>query len=175
MDELRQIAAETRVYIVGSTGFCMENNYPAEIATMSEDQIADELVRSEEQRPGAFGKSGSRTIAVVAPQEHKVFRAVGKAHLRTNLPISLTTPTTLGRTFPGTRACCSSMFWIVGVNSQHVVMADMDSLDDPSAEIIKQVAKRGAFVGFDRVTSQKPSDDQRVTEILALLEGGTCR
>ena len=48
----------------------------------------------------------------------------------------------------------------------------MDSLDDPTAEIIKQIAKRGAFVGFDRVTSQRPSDDQRVTEVLALLEAG---
>jgi len=48
----------------------------------------------------------------------------------------------------------------------------MDSLDDPTAEIIKQIAKRGAFVGFDRVTSPRPSDDQRVTEVLALVEAG---
>ena len=45
MEQLRQIAEETSVCIVGSTGFYMKNNYPAEIATMSEDQIADELVR----------------------------------------------------------------------------------------------------------------------------------
>jgi predicted metal-dependent phosphotriesterase family hydrolase len=46
----------------------------------------------------------------------------------------------------------------VGVKRQHVVIGHMDSPDDPTAEVIKQIAKRGAFVGFDRLTSQKPSD-----------------
>lgn len=55
---------------------------------------------------------------------------------------------------------------------QHIVIGHMDSLDDPTGDTIKQIAKRGAFVGFDRVTSPRPSDDQRVTEILALLEAG---
>jgi phosphotriesterase-related protein len=60
----------------------------------------------------------------------------------------------------------------VGVKPQHVAIGHMDSLDDPSGEIIKQIAKRGAFVGFDRVTSPRPPDDQRVTEVLALIEAG---
>ena len=70
------------ISIVASTGFYMENNYPAEIATMSEDQIADELVRqANEQWLGAFGEIGqSNNTAELTPQEHKVFRAVGKAH-----------------------------------------------------------------------------------------------
>ena len=175
MDQLRQIAAETRVYIVGSTGFYMENNYPAEIATMSEDQIADELVRqANEQWLGAFGEIGqSNNTAELTPQEHKVFRAVGKAHLRTNLPIFTHNAYNTGPKVPRNAGLLQlDVLESVGVKPQHVVIGHMDSLDDPSAEIIKQVAKRGAFVGFDRVTSQKPSDDQRVTEILALLEAG---
>jgi phosphotriesterase-related protein len=175
MEQLRQIATETNVYIVASTGFYMENNYPAEIATMSEDQIADELVRqANEQWLGAFGEIGqSNNTAELTPQEHKVFRAVGKAHLRTNLPIFTHNAYNTGSNVPRNAGLLQlDVLESVGVKPQHIVIGHMDSLDDPMAEIIKQIAKRGAFVGFDRVTSPKPSDDQRVKEILALLEAG---
>ena len=175
MEQLKQIAMETSVYIVASTGFYMENNYPAEIATMSEDQIADELVRqANEQWLGAFGEIGqSNNTAELTPQEHKVFRAVGKAHLRTNLPIFTHNAYNTGPNVPKSAGLLQlDVLESVGVKPQHIAIGHMDSLDDPTAEIIKQIAKRGAFVGFDRVTSQKPSDDQRVTEILALLEAG---
>jgi phosphotriesterase-related protein len=175
MEQLKQIASETNVYIVGSTGFYMENNYPAEIATMSEDEIAEELVRqANEQWLGAFGEIGqSNNTAELTPQEHKVFRAVGKAHLRTNLPIFTHNAYNTGPNVPKNAGLLQlDVLESVGVKPQHIAIGHMDSLDDPAAEIIKQVAKRGAFVGFDRVTSPKPSDDQRVTEILALLEAG---
>jgi phosphotriesterase-related protein len=38
--------------------------------------------------------------------------------------------------------------------------------------VARQVAKRGAFVGFDRVTIPLLPDSKRVTMILALLEAG---
>jgi len=175
IDQLKQVATETNVHIVGSTGFYMENNYPAEIAAMSEDQIADELVRqANEQWLGAFGEIGqSNNTAELTPQEHKVFRAVGKAHLRTNLPIFTHNAYNTGPNVPKNAGLLQlDVLEFVGVKPQHIAIGHMDSLDDPTAEIIKQIAKRGAFVGFDRVTSPKPSDDQRVTEILALLEAG---
>jgi predicted metal-dependent phosphotriesterase family hydrolase len=40
------------------------------------------------------------------------------------------------------------------------------------AEIPKQLAKRGVFVGFDRVLLPIVSDPQKVTTILAFLEAG---
>jgi phosphotriesterase-related protein len=175
MEQLRQIAEETGVYIVGSTGFYMENNYPAEIATMSEDQIADELVRqANEEWLGAFGEIGqSNNTSELTPQEHKVFRAVGRSHLRTNLPIFTHNAYGTGPNVPKNAGLLQlDVLESVGVKPQHVAIGHMDSLDDPTAEIIKQIAKRGAFVGFDRVTSARPSDDQQVTEVLALLEAG---
>ena len=45
-------------------------------------------------------------------------------------------------------------------------------LDDPKADIIKQIAKRGAFVGFDRATGGLVPDDKKVTMVLAFLEAG---
>jgi phosphotriesterase-related protein len=175
MEQLKQIAKETNVYIVASTGFYMENNYPAEIATMSEDQIADELVQqANEQWLGAFGEIGqSNNTSELTSQEHTVFRAVGKAHLRTNLPIFTHNAYNTGPNVPKNAGLLQlDVLESVGVKPQHIAIGHMDSLDDPTAEIIKKIAKRGAFVGFDRVTSQKPSDDQRVTEILALIEAG---
>lgn len=46
-------------------------------------------------------------------------------------------------------------------------------LDDPKAEIAQQLAKRGVFVGFDRVTINAIiPDEKRVAMILAFLDAG---
>ena len=42
---LTRIAAQTRVHIVACGGLYMQRTYPADLATKSEDQIADDLVR----------------------------------------------------------------------------------------------------------------------------------
>jgi phosphotriesterase-related protein len=153
----------------------MENNYPADIATMSEEQIADELVRqANADWLGAFGEIGqSPNTPQLTSQEHKVFRAVGKAHLRTNLPIFTHNAYNTGDKVPKNAALLQlDALESVGVKPQRVVLGHIDSLDDPSGEMAIAVARRGAFVGFDRVTGQKPSDDTRVKEILALLNAG---
>ena len=59
-----------------------------------------------------------------------------------------------------------------GANPQHVAIGHVCCLDDPTAEIPKQLAKRGVFVGFDRVTIPIVPDEQKVTMILAFLEAG---
>jgi len=85
---LKQIAAQTRVHVVACGGLYMQRTYPADVATKSEDQIADDLVREARARGyGAFGEIGETPDAAMSPDERKVFRAVGKAHLRTNLPV----------------------------------------------------------------------------------------
>lgn len=175
LEHLKQISKDTGVHVVGSTGFYLENNYPAEIATMSEDEIAEELTRqANENWLGAFGEIGqSNNTAELTPQEHKVFRAVGKAHLRTNLPIFTHNAYNTGSNVPKNAGLLQlDVLESVGVKPQHIAIGHMDSLDDPTGEIIKKIAKRGAFVGFDRVTSPRPSDDLRVKEILVLLEAG---
>ena len=45
VDFLKQIAAQTRVHLVACGGLYMQRTYPADVATKSEDQIADDLVR----------------------------------------------------------------------------------------------------------------------------------
>jgi phosphotriesterase-related protein len=174
VDFLKQIAARTSVHIVACGGLYMQRTYPAEVGTKSEDQVADDLVRDAvARRYGAFGEIGETPDAPMSPEERKVFRAVGKAHLRTNLPIFTHNAYGTGPNVPrdaGLRQL--DAFESVGVKPEHVAIGHSCCLDDPSADIIKQIGKRGAFVGFDRVTGGAVPDDKKVAMILAFLEAG---
>ena len=174
---LKRIAAESGVHIVASGGYYMQRNYSPEIATMSADQIADGLVReANADRFGAFGEIGQQGGELTA-DERKVFTAVGKAHVRTGLPIFT------HNAYAGTRVVNPpvprdsalrqlDLLEAAGVKPQKVVIGHVCCLDEPTAEIARQIAKRGAFVGFDRVTIQILSDARRVQMIMKLLEAG---
>src|SRR6267154_3086921 len=127
----------------------MQRTYPSDVAAKSEDQIADDLVQdARATRYGAFGEIGETPDAAMSPEERKVFRAVGKAHLRTNLPVFTHNAYGTGPNVPkeaGLRQL--DVLESVGVKPQHVAIGHCDSLVDPSADLIKQVAKRGAWVG----------------------------
>jgi phosphotriesterase-related protein len=59
-----------------------------------------------------------------------------------------------------------------GADVKHVAIGHVCCLADTTAAIPKQLAKRGVFVGFDRVTIPIVADAQKVTTILAFLEAG---
>jgi phosphotriesterase-related protein len=171
---LKEVAARTRVHIVACGGMYMQRTYPPDLAARSEEQIADELVRdAATNRYGAFGEIGEMPDTAMSPDERKVFRSVGKAHLRTNLPIFTHNAYGTGPNVPrdaGLRQL--DAFESVGVMPGRVAIGHTCCLDDPSAGVIKDIAKRGAFVGFDRVTGGLVPDDRKVTMLLAFLEAG---
>ena len=171
---LKEIAARTAVQIVACGGLYMPRTYPAGIGAKSEDQIADDLAReARAARHGAFGEIGESPDAAMSDLERKVFRAVGRAHLRTNLPIFTHNAYGTGPNVPSDAGLRQlDAFESVGVAPQRVAIGHTCCLDDPKAELIKQIAKRGAFVGFDRVTGGFVSDDKKVTMVLAFLEAG---
>ena len=148
---------------MASAGYYLNWSYPPEIATMSEDQIVEVLIRDATTNPlGAFGEMG--TSDEVTPNEHKVFRAVSKAHLATNIPIF--THTANGK-------CAEQqldIFESMGVNPQHVVIGHLGSMVAPEVEVHKAICKRGAFVGFDRQGGQ--NDGRNVPMVLKLLDAG---
>jgi phosphotriesterase-related protein len=174
VDFLRRIARQTSVHIVACGGLYMERTYPGVVATQSEDQIADDLVRQARTgRYGAFGEIGESPDAPMSALERKLFRAVGRAHLRTNLPIFTHNAYGTGPNVPRDAGLQQlDAFESVGVAAQRVAIGHTCCLDDPKAEVIKQLAKRGAFVGFDRVTGGFVPDDKKVTMVLAFLEAG---
>ena len=175
LEALKRIARETSMHIVASGGYYMQRVYPPDIAAKTDDQIADELAReATANRYGAFGEIGENPDAAdLTPGERTVFRAVGKAHVRTGMPIFTHNSYGTGPNVPpdiGLKQL--DILESVGVKPQSVVIGHACCLDDQTADVIKQIAKRGAFVGFDRVTGGFVPDPKKVTTILALLEAG---
>jgi phosphotriesterase-related protein len=177
LDALKRIAAESGVAIVASGGYYMQRTYPPEIATRSADQIADDLVRdAAAQRLGAFGEIGQQG-GVLTDDEKKVFQAVAKAHVRTGLPVFT------HNAYTGTRptqnpvphdAALRQLDVLEGAGAKpsRLAIGHVCCLDDPKAEVAQQLAKRGAFVGFDRVTIPIVPDAERVVMIMAMVEAG---
>ncbi len=174
LEFLTTLSRESGLPIVASGGYYMLRTYPPELAGKSDDQIAEELAReATANRYGAFGEIGESPDAPMNELERKVFRAVGKAHLRTHLPIFTHNAYGTGPNVPkdaGLRQL--DVLESVGVKPQRVAIGHTCCLDDPEADIIKQIARRGAFVGFDRVTGGLVSDDKKVTMVLAFLDAG---
>lgn len=177
LDALKRIATGSGMPIVASGGYYMQRTYPPEIAGKSAAQIADELAREAvEQRLGAFGEIGQQS-GVLTDDEKKVFEAVARAHARTGLPIFT------HNAYTGTRPTQNpvppdaalrqlDVLEDAGAKPEHIAIGHVCCLDDPKAEIAKQIAKRGAFVGFDRVTIPIVPDAERVTMIMAMVEAG---
>ena len=175
LDAVLRVANETDVHIVASGGYYMERFYPSEIATMSEDQIAEDLAaEAARDRLGAFGEIGQNSNAAeMTPDELKVFHAVGKAHLATGIPIFTHNAYGTGENVrPDAGLTQLDVLESVDVSPDHVVIGHACCLDDPSASVLIEVAERGAFVGFDRVTGGRVEDPQKVETIMAFLEAG---
>ena len=181
LDALKQIGQRTGMHIVASGGYYMERNYPPEIASKSEDQIAEEHAHEATTNHfGAFGEIGESANAAMSDIEYRLFRAVGKAHLKTNLPVFTHNAYGTGPTVPKDAGLHQlDAFESVVVKPQRVAIGHTCSLDDPEAEVIKAIAKRGAWVGFDRVNTLENmvSDEKRVKKkrvkmLLKFLDAG---
>ncbi len=174
IDLLKQIASRTSVHIVACGGLYMERTYPADVGAKSEEQIADDLIReARANRYGAFGEIGESPNAAMSEVERKVFRSVGKAHLRTRMPIFTHNAYGTGPNVPKDAGLKQlDAFESVGVSPDRVAIGHSCCLDDPAADVIRRIAKRGAWVGFDRVTGGLVPDDKKVAMILAFLAAG---
>lgn len=174
LEFLKAITKESGLPIVASGGYYMERVYPAGLAGKSEDEIADDLAHeAAANRYGAFGEIGENPNAAMSDAERKIFRAVGKAHLKTNLPVFTHNAYGTGPNVPRDAGLHQlDVLESVGVKPQRIAIGHTCCLDDPAADVIKQIAKRGAFVGFDRVTGGFVTDDKKIAMVLAFLDAG---
>jgi phosphotriesterase-related protein len=175
LETLREAARQSRMHIVASGGYYMERTYPKDLATQSEDEIADALVRkANADRYGAFGEMGESPDQSLNDLERKVLRAVGKAHVKTGLPIRTHTAYGTGPHVPNDAGLVQlDALESVGVAPEHILIGHVCCDDDPKVQAAKAIAKRGAFVGFDRVTfTMYISDEKKVRMILAMLDAG---
>ena len=176
LDALRTIARGSGVHIVASGGFYTERAYPPDIAAKTVEQITDELVaETEAERFGAYGEIG--TSGEMTPDERKVLTAVARAHLRTGVPI-FTHNAYVGKLarspVPAEAALWQlDLFEKEGVDLAHLVIGHLCCLDQPAGEVALEVARRGAFVGFDRVNwDAMMEDEKRVAMMMALVDAG---
>jgi phosphotriesterase-related protein len=175
LDAVMRVANETDVHVVACTGYYMENFHQPEVATSSEDQIAEGLVADAARyRLGAYGEIGqSSNAAEMTASERKVFRAVAKAHVATGLPVFTHNAYGTGENVtPDQGLRQLDVLESVGVSASNIVIGHACCLDDPSASVLIEIAERGAFVGFDRVTGGRVDDPQKVVTIMAFLEAG---
>ena len=160
---IRQVSMKSGMPIVAAGGFYSQPFYPQELAGMSEEQILKALIKqADDDTLGAFGEIGSWDE--ITAEERKVFRAVGRAHAATNLPIFTHTG------IPGKSALEQlDIFEDAGVKPDRVVIGHLGNLVDPNVYVQKTICRRGAFVGFDR---QGVNDTQQVPMVMALIEAG---
>ena len=127
-------------------------------------QLVRALVRQADTYPaGVFGEIGSWDEMTAV--ERKVFRAVGKAHVATNLPIFTHTG------IPGKAAIEQlDILEDAGVDPQRVCIGHLGNLNDPNVYVHKTICRRGGFVGFDRQGGN--GDANVVPLVIALLDAG---
>ena len=177
LEAVRRIATDSGLPVVASGGYYMQRSYPAALAEMSAEQIADELTRDAiRDRLGAFGEIGQQD-GTLTETERKVFRAVGMAQARTGLPVFTHNPY-LGQRPGGAeipRDAALRQLDILeeaGAMLDKVAIGHLCCLHDPKAEVAVEIARRGAFVGFDRVTLAIVPDADKVVAARALVQAG---
>ena len=179
LESLRTIAERSGVHLVVGGGYYSDSSMPSvmppEVAAMPEDQLADMLTKdAAAQRWGAFGEIASSPKML--PEERKLFRALGKAMLRTGMALYTHTP------HEGCPSCALEQLDVlesVGVSPSRVCIGHIATIkpgSEPLGQTAKTLAKRGAFVGFDTVghqmgRSQIPEID-KIKHVMAVLEAG---
>jgi phosphotriesterase-related protein len=164
LEFLKQLSQKSGMPIVAGTGFYAQPFYQQDALTWSEEQLTRELVRRTNTQPvGVFGEIGSWDE--ITDTERKVFRAVGKAHVATNLPIFTHTG------IPGKSAMEQlDILEKAGVKPDRIVIGHLGNLVDPEIKVHQEICRRGAFVGFDRQGG--PGDAQQIPMIVKLIEAG---
>jgi phosphotriesterase-related protein len=161
---LRQVAMKASVPIVVGGGFYTQPFYPKEIPTMSEEQIVQAILRQvDADTVGVFGEIGSWDE--ITADERKVFRAIGRAHVATNIPIFTHTG------IPGKSALEQlDILEDAGVKPEHVVIGHLGNLVDADVYVHRAICRRGAFVGFDRLGGN--NDAPQVPMVMTLIDAG---
>jgi phosphotriesterase-related protein len=161
---IRDAARKSGLPVVKGAGFYTQPFYPKEVATMSEEQIYRDLLRQADEYPaGVFGEIGSWDE--ITAVERKVFRAVGKAHLATNLSIFTHTG------IPGKSALEQlDILEDAGVDPRRVAIGHLGNLTDPDVYVHKTICRRGGYVGFDRQGGGR--DAPVIPLVMALIEAG---
>lgn len=149
-EALARISRASGVHVVMGAGWYREVTYPDYIATTSTEDLARFLVREIEEgvdgtgiRPGFIGEIGTERGSI-SPAQERVFRAAGRAHVRTGIPI-LTHTTHWGELALEQLDLLAEE----GVDPSAVIVSHLG--DRRGIDIMLPIAERGAWLNVDNI------------------------
>ncbi len=177
---LRRIAKAAGLNVVMGAGYYLGSSHPDEVAAMTVEDIASEIVREAVEgvegtdvKIGLIGEIG--VSSDFTTEEEKSLRGASQAQLRTGLPLMVH--------LPGWYRLGHRVLDIVeqeGADIRHTVLCHMNpSHDDFSYQ--SELASRGAFIEYDMIGMdyfyadqqvQCPSDEEAARAIVRLAEAG---
>jgi phosphotriesterase-related protein len=167
-----RISEASGVNVVAATGHIYEDYWRGafDMADRSRDELTDRFTR--DLTEGFHGTSIRAGIIKIGSSEdgptaleRRVFEAAAAAHHATGAPI--TTHTTLGKS----GLAQLDVLEAAGVDLGRVCIGHLDRKIDPEEHT--EIARRGAYVGYDTVGKEKYQPDaERVRSILILAERG---
>ncbi len=177
---LRRIAKAAGLNVVMGAGYYLGSSHPDEVAAMTVEDIASEIVREAVEgvdgtdvKIGLIGEIG--VSSDFTTEEEKSLRGAAQAQLRTGLPLMVH--------LPGWYRLGHRVLDIVeqeGADIRHTVLCHMNpSHDDFSYQ--SELASRGAFIEYDMIGMdyfyadqqvQCPSDEEAARAIVRLAEAG---
>ena len=178
--KLRRIAAESGLNIVMGAGYYLASSMPDEVARLSIDDIADQIVTEAlhgtdgtDAKIGLIGEIG--VSSGFTASEEKSLRGAARAQVRTGLPLMVHLP---GWFRLGHRVL--DIAEAEGADLSHTVLCHMNPSHD-DRDYQRSIAERGAFVEFDMIGMdyfyadqqvQCPGDDEVARAILRLADAG---
>jgi phosphotriesterase-related protein len=168
---IRELAERSGVQVILGCGWYREPFYDPYLHRWKTDQIADQMVADITEgingtgvRPGIIGEIGAHA-AWISPVEERVLRAAARAHRRTGLTITVhavRAPVGLDQL---------DILREEGVDPRRVVVGHAHSF--PKFEYHAEIARRGAFISFDRMGLSNPYDLQKNLRLIrAALDAG---
>lgn len=165
-----KVAEQTSCHIVGTAGYNKAGYFPREIEEASLEELEARALR--DCRDGMDGtnacagllKLGTSYYHMTPAEEHAA-RAICRVQRATALPLYT-------HTEAGTFALEQlDMLAEEGVDLEHVCIGHLDR--NPDAWYLRQIAKRGVFLGFDQISKIKYFPDSvRAERIIELVDAG---
>ena len=176
LENLTAMATRSGVHVVAGGSYFLQPRYPEEIAGMDADELAAHMVeQAARERWGALGEVGS-SFPAMHDDERRMIRAVSQVHLRTGLPIFTHVP---HESCPSCAIEQIDRYESAGVDLAHLCIGHQSTIrraDDPGWETHKEIAGRGAFIGFDtvghRMSASFIPEREKVDMVLNALEAG---
>ena len=173
---LTAMATRSGVHVVAGGSYFLRPRYPDAIRGLAEDELADLLVeQAARERWGALGEVGT-SFPEMHDDERRMLRAVSRVHLRTGLPIFTHVP---HESCPSCALEQLDIYESQGVDLAHLCIGHLSTIersDDPGWTTHREIAGRGAFIGFDtvghRMSASFIPEREKVDMVLSALEAG---